>query len=353
MPDTLTTSPQAALLLPQLGLAREVLRHFKLRDNTALSFSGGRTSAFMLWLTLQANTAGDLAEHLQVCFGNTGREDEATLRFVDACERAWLRPRGLKLHWLEYRNDAAGFAEVDFATAARDGEPFEAIIRKRQYLPNPITRFCTVELKIRTIHKFLRTLGWLEGDDGWDQMVGIRHDEQRRVAKMRARGHSTESRKEHMRIPLADAGITVTHVGDFWDAQPFNLELPTVKGRTLAGNCDLCFLKPAAQVQSLIAEQPQRAVWWARQETTVASDFASRSTPIPVTEPVWDEAAGDYVDVTVMRNGAPLMIMPTMSGATFRNDRPSYSTMLSFVESQRDMFAFDPNEEGMACFCGD
>lgn len=331
-----------------------VLPYFRIRDRTALSFSGGRTSALMLWLTLQANTPGDLEEYLQVCFGNTGREDEATLGFVNEVDFRWLRPLGLRLRWLEYRNDEAGFAQVNFVTAARDGEPFEAIIRKRQYLPNPVTRFCTVELKIRTIHKFLRTLGWLEGDDGWDQMVGIRHDEQRRVAKMRARGHSTESRKEHMCIPLADAGINVGHVGDFWAEQPFNLELPTVNGRTLAGNCDLCFLKPAAQVQSLIAERPERATWWARIEAEVSSHFDSIVGPRPVTQWVYDESLDDEVEVPLLdAAGQPRMAPPSKTGAFFRSDRPSYSQMLSFVGSQRDMFAADPNDEGMACFCGD
>ena len=48
---------------------------------------------------------------------------------------------------------------VDYATASCKGEPFEALIRKRKYLPNPVTRFCTIDLKIRIIHKYLRSLG--------------------------------------------------------------------------------------------------------------------------------------------------------------------------------------------------
>jgi hypothetical protein len=39
------------------------------------------------------------------------------------------------------------------------------------------------------------------------------------------------------------------------------------------------------------------------------------------------------------------------SGAVFRSDRPSYAQMLKFSASQKDMF--DPNEETIACFCGD
>lgn len=197
------------------------------------------------------------------------------------------------------------------------GEPFEAIIRKRNYLPNPITRFCTSELKIRTMHKWLRAnwqaLGWNAQDLEWNQMIGIRADEHRRVAKIRARGHSTETTKETMLMPLADAGVTVQDVNAFWAQQEFNLELSTYNGRTLAGNCDLCFLKPAQQVRTLIAEKPERVVWWARMEA-----LALASKP---------------------------------DGAVFRKDRPGYAQMAQFIAQQRDMF--DPSEEAIACFCGD
>jgi hypothetical protein len=39
------------------------------------------------------------------------------------------------------------------------------------------------------------------------------------------------------------------------------------------------------------------------------------------------------------------------SGAVFRSDRPSYKSMIQFAAEQKDMF--DPNEESIACFCGD
>jgi hypothetical protein len=39
------------------------------------------------------------------------------------------------------------------------------------------------------------------------------------------------------------------------------------------------------------------------------------------------------------------------SGATFRKDRPGYASMLQFTQEQTNMF--DPDEEGIACFCGD
>ena len=275
---------------------------FKITEPTCLSISGGRTSAYMLWRVLQSN-GGKLPPDALACFANTGKEDEATLRFVRDCALFW----NIKIHWVERRFDDVGFALVDFETASRNGEPFEALIRARNYLPNPVARICTSELKIRAQAKYLASINHFDGlaynaieHLSW---VGMRADEQRRAAKI----------ADKSRIPLVAAGITKEHIGAFWRAHSFDLDLPNNNGVTMHGNCDLCFLKPAAQIASLISEKPARAVWWIKMESLALS-----SKP---------------------------------SGAMFRSDRPSYAQMAKFAAEQRDMF--DPNEEAISCFCGD
>lgn len=278
---------------------------FKIDSPTCISFSGGRTSAYMLWRVLQSN--GGLPKEAVVCFANTGKEEEATLRFVDRCSKEW----GVPITWLEYQaapETKDRFRVVTFETASRDGEPFEALIRARNYLPNPVSRFCTVELKVRTIHRYLKSMGWTE----WDSMLGIRADEQRRLAKI---GNQDYGKHEEKVAPLGRVGITKEMVGEFWRSQPFDLELPNHNGVTMHGNCDLCYLKGGAQILSLIQEKPDRAVWWARME---ALALALASAP---------------------------------DGARFRKDRPGYAEMLEYAKTQTDMF--DTDEEGIDCFCGD
>lgn len=92
---------------------------FKIDQPTCISFSGGRTSTYMLWRVLQAN--GGLPDEALVCFANTGKEVEATLRFVQECARRWQVP----IHCLEYRPGPPGFAVVNFDRASQRGEPFE------------------------------------------------------------------------------------------------------------------------------------------------------------------------------------------------------------------------------------
>jgi 3'-phosphoadenosine 5'-phosphosulfate sulfotransferase (PAPS reductase)/FAD synthetase len=270
---------------------------FIITEPTCISFSGGRTSAYMLYKVLEAHDMR-LPSDAKVMFANTGKEDEATLKFVNDCSVNWNVP----ITWVEYRDADPAFAVVNYETASRNGEPFEALIRKRQYLPNPVTRFCTSELKIRSIHKYLKSTGWDDHNETMD-WIGMRADEQRRAAKI----------SDKSRMPLVAAGVTKETVGDFWRNQSFDLELPNMNGVTMHGNCDLCFLKGGAQVLSLIAEKPERGIWWAQMEA-----LALASKP---------------------------------SGAVFRSDRPSYASMIQFSKEQIDMF--DPNEETIACFCGD
>lgn len=282
---------------------------FKVSGPTCISFSGGRTSAYMLWRVLQSH-GGSLPPETAVCFANTGKEDEATLRFVRDCADRW----GVPITWLEFGVEDLGghvvFRRVDFETASRNGEPFETLVRKRNYLPNPVARFCTAELKVLTIERYLKASGWTE----WDSLIGVRADEPSRVAKMRANPSGGRSGVERL-VPLADAGVTAAMVGEFWRSQPFDLGLPNVGGKTLHGNCDLCFLKGAGQVMSLIAEKPERAIWWARMEESI-------TTP------------------------------GIRDGARFRSDRPSYAAMAKYAAEQRDMFA-GLEEDAIACYCGD
>lgn len=221
---------------------------FKIDGPACISLSGGRTSAYMLWRHIQAH-GGKLPPDTVTCFANTGKEDERTLDFVHECGVRW----GVNICWLEYDDKALGgdgLRVVDYQSASREGEPFSALIAKKQYLPNPVTRFCTSDLKIKPIETFMRRT---YGD--FDMIVGIRADEPRRVAKMR-----------HLHLPLAIAGVSKQDVLAFWKAQPFDLKAED-------GNCDLCFNKSVAQRQSSIRQRPGKAIWWVRQEDKTGARF--------------------------------------------------------------------------------
>jgi 3'-phosphoadenosine 5'-phosphosulfate sulfotransferase (PAPS reductase)/FAD synthetase len=261
----------------------------------------------MLYRILEAHQMS-LPNEAKVIFCNTGKEENATLDFVNQCSKEW----GVEITWLEFavENDIKVSKVVNYETASRNGEPFAAVIKWFEpSLPNGRARYCSSQMKTRTMHRHLKSLGWTE----WDSFIGIRSDEPRRVAKFRANPHP-ESKHETVFMPLVPMGVSSKEVGNFWANQTFDLGLPNINGKTMHGNCDLCMLKPKSQVLSLIKEKPERALWWMKQEEEAAK-----------------RCHGD--------------------GKYFAIDRPSYAQMHKYSFEQDDMF--DQNEEGISCFCGD
>jgi hypothetical protein len=258
---------------------------FAIAGPAVISFSGGRTSGLMLRRCLDAGLETDV----HVLFANTGREREETLAFVHTCEREW----GVPIVWVE-RGEDGRHIEVSFETASRAGEPFERLIDLRNFLPNPVTRFCTQELKVRVMKSWMRG----RGHEHWTNVVGLRADEPRRVANQRA-GEGRE--RWDLAFPLYDAGITVADVAAFWSQQPFDLQL-----QPWEGNCDLCFLKGRAKRERIMRDRPDLAAWWIAQESRPR--------------------------------------LSDQSGGTFRADTPRYSDLLAL--SQRPML-FDATETAL------
>ena len=222
-----------------------------------ISFSGGRTSAYMLRRIVHAY-GGRLPDEIAVVFANTGMERPETLDFVDICGREWQVP----VHWVEFDWAAPHRTRiVDHATASRNGEPYAAMIDHKGFVPNVTLRACSGFLKRDRIEAFARRRLGLKR---WHSVIGLRADEPRRVWRMRARdcGSRTGARAV---LPLADAGVREADVLDWWKRQPFDLGIPGY-----AGNCTLCMLKGRAKLIRIIRENPALADWWIKQEAKVA-----------------------------------------------------------------------------------
>lgn len=214
-----------------------------------LSFSGGRTSAYML-----ANYEFDLA-----IFCNTGKEAEGTLDFIRKCGEYFDK----EIVWLEYTTDnKEKYKIVNFETASRNGEPFEQLIKKSKFIPNEMTRTCTLQLKIKTIQRYLKSKS--VNLDDVDMMLGIRKDEPKRYFKLKS---SNRNKWENV-MPLYKDNITENHIKDFWNQHPFDLNI-----HTHLGNCDLCFHKKISKKQNILKEMPQLADWWIEMENLIGSTF--------------------------------------------------------------------------------
>lgn len=277
-----------------------------------ISFSGGRTSGYMLKHILDAH-GGTLPDDVHVAFANTGREMPETLDFVQECSDRW----GVRIVWLEFDAEAEHKTRiVSHNSASRDGEPLAAVLWTRNMPANPVMRFCTIDSKIKRLQAYARHIA---GFETWQSVVGLRHDEPQRVAKQLRRHESGKDGKSFgvPAMPLDIAKVTKRDVAAWWAKQPFDLRLENVGGKTPLGNCDLCFLKGAATIVGILRDRPDLADWWIKQEQR----FESTKRP------------GDF--------------------AYFRKDRPSYAELLRLSQDQGDLLTFDPQEESLDCACTD
>lgn len=228
---------------------------FKIEAPFYISFSGGRTSGYLLRRVLDAH-GGKLPEGGHVLFANTGREHEATLEFVTEVGKRWC-----PVTWVEYEKEAPRFRIVTPQTASRSGEPFKELILSKKRLPSPPARFCTSDLKVKPMEAYLRSIGL----EHFTAILGIRADEPRRVSRLRG---ITE---RDLTIPLADAGIVEADVLAFWKGNDF--DLPWAHDQKYFGNCDLCFLKSNNRIQYVIEARPDLAEWWIEMEQLTGQQF--------------------------------------------------------------------------------
>jgi len=269
---------------------RGAVSDYMIESPAVINFSGGRSSGFMLWNILQAYD-GKLPEDIRVIFCNTGLEHHETYEFIHRIEMNWC-----PVTWLEYTltpEGKASYAEVSYASASRRGEPFEMVINYKSYLPNPVTRFCTQELKIKLSDRYMRKIS-----EEYTSCVGLRADEMRRVAKLKGRRVKVE-----VIAPMADAGHAREDVTSFWDGHPLDLQLPL--DSNIFGNCVGCFLKGYGKTEAIAREEPEQMDWWIRMEEE--------------------------------------------TGNTFRIDRPRYATIKANAHKQ---MAFDFGDT-VDCFCTD
>lgn len=231
---------------------------FFLTGPALISFSGGRTSAYMLWLILQAH-GGKLPDDVHVAFANTGKEREETLRFVHECSVRW----GVDIHWLEFVTDlrsagAAGrFVEVGYNSASRAGEPLDRLIERKKSLFSTLRgRWCTERCKVCVLHDFMESKGFTPGS--YTEVIGFRADEGDRAYELPRRPRNANRK---FAFPLTEAGIRKGDVMKAWENSEFDLQI-----KRGTGNCDHCpFLGFKARVHRA-RHNPDGLGWWLQKE---------------------------------------------------------------------------------------
>lgn len=226
-----------------------------MKKKLLISFSGGRTSAYMLWWILY-NLSNEY--EIKVVFANTGKEVEGTLKFVKLCSIFWHVP----IVWVEAvpRQSKRGLwwgvdhKIVNFNTASRHGEPFEEMI-KRLGIPSTNAPFCSSQLKSKAIKSYLKSIGWRK----YYTAIGIREDEFERI------------NLKHEKLRIIYPFITLFPVNkpmvfEWWSKQLFDLDIDPDKG-----NCDCCWKKDILRLVRISRKDKQSFQWWQDMTDTYGS----------------------------------------------------------------------------------
>ncbi|AOR77240.1 hypothetical protein [Novosphingobium resinovorum] len=262
---------------------------YRIQGPAVISVSFGRTSAYMLKQIIDAH-GGKLPDDVHVVFCNTGAELEETLRFGYECGVRW----GVNIRWLEWRDRRKRtpveqrFEEVGFNSAARHGEPFEALIRSKKSVPNMNSRWCTQHLKVQVCADFMTSLGYTH----WLNVIGLRADELRRVVKKDRQNEEAKDPWANV-MPMVQARDTKADVRRFWfgnmkpiDAVQIQRDFGPTAAATLPqgfdlgldeweGNCTFCFALGYNVLLHRIRRRPEITLWPSKMERLVGGTFTT------------------------------------------------------------------------------
>lgn len=223
-----------------------------------ISFSGGRTSAYMLWWMMTQWKDRNQYD-IVVVYANTGKEEEGTLQFVQECAERW----GIDIVWVEAKHrDEHGkpYSDkgwsvkhkiVSYLTASRRGEPFEEMLSVLG-IPSSNAPFCSDQLKRKAIESYLTSIGWTD----FYKAIGIRVDEVDRI--------NENFRKKKIIYPLISLIPTFRRdVVLWWRKQDFDLTIePDL------GNCDGCWKKDMKRLVRIAKNHPGSLAWWQQMTDT-------------------------------------------------------------------------------------
>ena len=256
--------------------------------NHVISFSGGRTSAYMVHLIEQMRKSGEWQGNVEYIFMDTGAEHPKTYEFIKKCAVHF----GIEITCLHGDfNQPVGvghtYKVVDITDCKHDmiNGPF-AQLMKKYGAPTVMSAWCTSRMKEETHDKYCDDK---YGKGNYVTWLGIRYDEPARLVgqfeyrRLRGaglsdiyiarqfseaynRGSCENSVIKREAKRKASKGLNFLaclddfekdDVLDFWSGMPFDLEI-----EEHLGNCVFCIKKSINKLALAARDEPDLASQW-------------------------------------------------------------------------------------------
>lgn len=181
-----------------------------------VSFSGGRTSAYLCYLMKEM-----YEDDVDFVFMDTGAEHPKTYEFVRKCnEHFGLNLTCLRTKFNPELGKANSYSIVGVDKIKHDLKPFKEMLKKYG-TPYIGGMFCTDRMKLVPFTKYCNET---YGRGNYETWLGIRSDEPKRLSK-----------KEGIRYLAEISDFDKVDVLDWWSEMPFDLDLDE-----WSGNCVFC-----------------------------------------------------------------------------------------------------------------
>jgi len=160
---------------------------------------------------------------------------------------------------------------IDWVT----GETFDYVAEKKGgWLPNKLHRYCTVEMKLRPMHRWWKS----KNIDPVLMQIGFRAGEERRAVRMNERlnedgflefkdvigKHSSGRNKwaetpwQRPSFPMIEDGVHRDRVVEFWKDKPVRF--------AERNNCVGCFHRNPLLLRTMFDKHPEKMEWFSSQE---------------------------------------------------------------------------------------
>jgi len=170
-------------------------------------------------------------------------------------------------------------SKIDFVT----GKTFEQIIKDRGgYLPNKMSRYCTVEMKLKPIFNWLRE----NTDLPVEMRIGFRPTEIKRADKVLERAdengieyfdaivgkRKTQNKwgkipYRFCKFPLIENNITKDVIYNYWNDKPIRF--------AYRNNCVGCVNRQPLMISHIASKDLEKVKWFEKQELKTNSTFLS------------------------------------------------------------------------------
>ena len=223
--------------------------------NKVISFSGGRTSAYLVHLFKADPNA-------YFVFMDTGAEHPKTYEFIQNIVKHW----GINLVCLRtVINPEMGvgvaYKVIEIDDLKQDLKPWSEMLKKygSPYFDMP---YCTARMKTEPFEKFCNDRF---GKGNYERWIGIRFDEPKRlpIEILEILDFPVHAKAVHQKQGfryLAEiSDFTKDDVLDWWEIQPFDLDI-----HEHLGNCVFCIKKHLPKLALAAKDEQEQAVKWIR-----------------------------------------------------------------------------------------